>query len=69
MKVYDPKVLADAPEGFPSKDCGGRELRVWSIAGSRLSDLCRTCSLLCAGHTSTQTPQPVQSSGATCTES
>ena len=29
------------------------------------SDLCFTCSLLIAGHTSTHTPHPVQSSGAT----
>ena len=38
---------------------------VRSAAGSMLIDLCLTSVLLLAGQTSTQTPQPVQSSGAT----
>ncbi len=37
----------------------------WSSFGSMLMALCLTISLLLAGHTSTHTPQPVQSSGAT----
>ena len=36
-----------------------------SSTGSMLIALCRTSVLLLAGHTSTHTPQPVQSSGAT----
>ncbi len=41
----------------------------WSSFGSMLMALCLTISLLRAGQTSTQTPQPVQSSGATWTVS
>src|SRR6266540_5367065 len=37
----------------------------WSPMGSMLIDLCRTSSLLRAGHTLTHTVHPVQSSGAT----
>ena len=37
----------------------------WASTGSMLIALWRTSVLLFAGHTSTQTPQPVQSSGAT----
>ena len=43
----------------------GRSASRWSSAGSMLIALCRTSVLLLAGHTSTHTPQPVQSSGAT----
>ena len=39
----------------------------WSSFGSMLMALCLATSLLRAGQTSTQTPQPVQSSGATWT--
>jgi hypothetical protein len=34
--------------------------------GSMLMARCRTSLLLLAGQTSTQSPQPVQSSGETC---
>ena len=46
-----------------SHDClsAGR----WSAAGSMLMALCRTSVFDFAGQTSTQTPHPVQSSGAT----
>ena len=43
----------------------GRSASRWASAGSRLIDLCLSSVLLLAGQTSTQTPQPVQSSGAT----
>src|SRR5665811_2315629 len=43
----------------------GRSTSRCAAAGSRLMDLCLTSDLLLAGQTSTQTPQPVQSSGAT----
>jgi len=39
----------------------------WASTGSRLMALCFTSVLDRAGQTSTQTPHPVQSSGATCT--
>ena len=47
------------------KSHAGRSASRWASAGSMLIDLWRTSVFDFAGHTSTQTPQPVQSSGAT----
>jgi pyruvate-ferredoxin/flavodoxin oxidoreductase len=45
MKVYDPTVLADAPEGFQSKDFGARELRGMKLTVQVLPDDCTGCGV------------------------
>jgi pyruvate-ferredoxin/flavodoxin oxidoreductase len=45
MKVYDPAVLADAPEGFQSKDFGARELRGMKLTVQVLPDDCTGCGI------------------------
>jgi pyruvate-ferredoxin/flavodoxin oxidoreductase len=45
MKVYDPAVLAQAPEGFLSKDYGGRELRGRKLTVQVAPDDCTGCGI------------------------
>ncbi|HEU4540332.1 MAG TPA: pyruvate:ferredoxin (flavodoxin) oxidoreductase [Jiangellaceae bacterium] len=45
MKVYDPAVLADAPEGFLSKDYGGRELPGMKLTVQVAPDDCTGCGI------------------------
>jgi pyruvate-ferredoxin/flavodoxin oxidoreductase len=45
MKVYDPAVLADAPDGFQSKDYGGRELRGTKLTVQVAPDDCTGCGI------------------------
>jgi pyruvate-ferredoxin/flavodoxin oxidoreductase len=53
MKVYDPAVLADAPEGFQSKDYGGRELPGTKLTVQVAPDDCTGCGIcvdVCPAH-------------------
>jgi pyruvate-ferredoxin/flavodoxin oxidoreductase len=45
MKVYDPDVLAAAPEGFQSKDYGGRELPGTTLTVQVAPDDCTGCGI------------------------
>ncbi|HET8661516.1 MAG TPA: pyruvate:ferredoxin (flavodoxin) oxidoreductase [Micromonosporaceae bacterium] len=45
MKVYDPAVLAGAPEGFLAKDYGGRELRGRKLTVQVAPDDCTGCGI------------------------
>jgi pyruvate-ferredoxin/flavodoxin oxidoreductase len=45
MKVYDPAVLAGAPEGFRSKDYGGRELPGRKLTVQVSPDDCTGCGI------------------------
>jgi pyruvate-ferredoxin/flavodoxin oxidoreductase len=45
MKVYDPAVLADAPDGFLSKDYGGRELPGMKLTVQVAPDDCTGCGI------------------------
>jgi pyruvate-ferredoxin/flavodoxin oxidoreductase len=45
MKVYDPAVLADAPEGFLSKDYGAREHRGMKLTVQVAPDDCTGCGI------------------------
>ncbi|HEU0212596.1 MAG TPA: pyruvate:ferredoxin (flavodoxin) oxidoreductase [Jiangellaceae bacterium] len=45
MKVFDPEILAGAPDGFRSKDYGGRELRGMKLAVQLAPDDCTGCGI------------------------
>jgi pyruvate-ferredoxin/flavodoxin oxidoreductase len=45
LKVYDPAVLAQAPEGFPAKDYGARELRGMKLTVQVAPDDCTGCGI------------------------
>jgi pyruvate-ferredoxin/flavodoxin oxidoreductase len=53
MKVFDPAVLAAAPEGFLSKDYGGRDLRGRKLTVQVAPDDCTGCGIcvdVCPAH-------------------
>ena len=45
LKVYDPAVLAEAPEGFQSKDYGARDLRGLKLTVQVAPDDCTGCGV------------------------
>jgi pyruvate-ferredoxin/flavodoxin oxidoreductase len=53
MKAYDPDALAGAPDGFPSKDCMGRDLPGFKLTVQVAPDDCTGCGLcveICPAH-------------------
>ena len=53
MKAYDPAVLHNAPEGFKSKDCMGRDLPGMKLTVQVSPDDCTSCGLcveICPAH-------------------
>jgi pyruvate-ferredoxin/flavodoxin oxidoreductase len=53
MKVYDPDVLADAPEGFLAKDYGARDMRGMKLTVQVVPDDCTGCGVcvdVCPAH-------------------
>ncbi|MGE5829530.1 MAG: pyruvate:ferredoxin (flavodoxin) oxidoreductase [Micromonosporaceae bacterium] len=57
MKVYDPSVLAEAPEGFLSKDYGARDLRGMKLTVQVAPDDCTGCGIcvdMCPAHSKSE---------------
>ena len=53
MKAFDPIALADAPDGFQSKDCAGRDLPGFKLTVQVAPDDCTGCGLcveICPAH-------------------
>ncbi len=53
MKAFDPIALADAPDGFQSKDCAGRDLPGLKLTVQVAPDDCTGCGLcveICPAH-------------------
>jgi pyruvate-ferredoxin/flavodoxin oxidoreductase len=57
MKVYDPAVLASAPEGFPAKEYGARDLRGMMLTVQVAPDDCTGCGIcvdMCPAHSKSE---------------
>ena len=57
MKVFDPAVLADAPDGFLAKDYGARDLRGMKLTVQVAPDDCTGCGIcvdMCPAHSKSE---------------